>query len=322
MMLFSDTMRKLKSGLAKTRDTLFGKVTQLVNSKSVIDDDMLDRLEEILISSDVGAGATAAILEDIKKRVKEERYQSSDQLVVLLKDEIARALNVNGGQGPSETGLPEEPRPYVIMIVGVNGVGKTTTIGKLAHIYRSAGYKVLVGAADTYRAAANEQLEIWAQRAGVEIIQQSRGADPAAVAFDSLSSGIARQADVVMIDTAGRLHTKVNLMEELKKIRRVLDKRLPGAPHEVLLVLDATTGQNALQQVRQFTSAVNVTGLVLTKLDGTAKGGIVLAISSELKIPVKFIGVGEEIDDLQPFDRGAFVDALFESSLDDEGGRA
>ena len=315
MMLFSDTMKKLQNGLAKTRDTLFGKVTQLVNSKSVIDDDMLDRLEEILVSSDVGVGATAAILEDIKRRVKEDRYQSSDQLMLLLKDEIANVLNVNRGQSPSEIPLAAGPKPHVIMIVGVNGVGKTTTIGKLAHIYRSAGYKVLVGAADTFRAAANEQLEIWAQRAGVEIIQQSRGADPAAVAFDSLSSGIAKQADIVIIDTAGRLHTKVNLMEELKKIRRVLDKRLPGAPHEVMLVLDATTGQNALQQVQQFTSAVNITGLVLTKLDGTAKGGIVLAISKELKIPVKFIGVGEQIDDLQPFDRKTFVDALFGDSL-------
>jgi fused signal recognition particle receptor len=198
------------------------------------------------------------------------------------------------------------------MVVGVNGVGKTTTIGKLAHNFRSAGFRVVVGAADTFRAAANEQLEIWAQRAGVEIIQQSRGADPAAVAFDSLSSAIAKQTDVVIIDTAGRLHTKVNLMEELKKIKRVLDKRMSGAPHEVLLVLDATTGQNALQQVKQFTNAVEVTGLVLTKLDGTAKGGIVLAISNELNIPVKFIGVGEKIDDLQPFDRRAFVNALFE----------
>jgi len=316
MMMFAETMKKLKGGLAKTRDALFDKVTQLVSSKTVIDDEMLERLEEILISSDVGVETTMVILDSIKKRVKEEHYGSSDQLAALLKDEIAKVLHGNGEQGPSEIRLPDGPRPYVMMIVGVNGVGKTTTIGKLAHTYRVAGYKVLVGAADTFRAAANEQLEIWAQRAGVEIVQQSRGADPAAVAFDSLSSGIARQADMVIIDTAGRLHTKVNLMEELKKIKRVLEKRMPGAPHEVLLVLDATTGQNALQQVRQFTSAVNVTGLVVTKLDGTAKGGIVLAISNELKIPVKFIGVGEQIDDLQPFDRRAFVDALFERSPD------
>ncbi len=315
-MKFSETLKKLTSGLAKTRDTLFGKVTQLVSSKSVIDDEMLERLEEILISSDVGVETTVVILDNITRRVKEERYQSSDQLTALLKDEIARVLHVDGEQVPADSRLPAEPRPYVIMIVGVNGVGKTTTIGKLAHNYRASGYKVLVGAADTFRAAANEQLEIWAQRAGVEIVQQSRGADPAAVAFDSLSSGIAKQADVVIIDTAGRLHTKVNLMEELKKIRRVLDKRMTGAPHEVLLVLDATTGQNALQQVRQFSSAVKVTGLIVTKLDGTAKGGIVLAISTELKIPVKFVGVGEQIDDLQPFDRRAFVDALFGNSLD------
>jgi fused signal recognition particle receptor len=317
MMMFSETLKKLKSGLAKTRDTFFGKVTQLVSSKTVIDDEMLDRLEEILISSDVGVETTMVILDNIKRRVKEEHYQSSDQLTVLLKDEIAKVLHVNGEQGPTDIRLPDKPRPYVMMIVGVNGVGKTTTIGKLAHNYRLAGYKVLVGAADTFRAAANEQLEIWARRAGVEIIQQSRGSDPAAVAFDSLSSGIAKKSDIVLIDTAGRLHTRVNLMEELKKIRRVLEKRMPGAPHEVLLVLDATTGQNALQQVRQFTSAVNVTGLIVTKLDGTAKGGIVLAISNELKIPVKFVGVGEQIDDLQPFDRKVFVDALFERSPDE-----
>ncbi|MBM4161046.1 MAG: signal recognition particle-docking protein FtsY [Ignavibacteria bacterium] len=314
MMVFSETLQKFKSGLAKTRDSLFGKVTQLVRSKSVIDEEMLERLEEILISADVGVGTTMVILDNIKNRVKQERYESSEQLSVLLKDEIGRLLQANGGAPANGIRLPDSVRPYVVMVVGVNGVGKTTTIGKLAHNFRSAGLKVVVGAADTFRAAANEQLEIWAQRAGVEMIQQSRGADPAAVAFDSLSSAIAKQADVVIIDTAGRLHTKINLMDELKKIKRVLDKRMPGAPHEVLLVLDATTGQNTLQQVRQFTTAVEVTGLVLTKLDGTAKGGVVLAISNELKIPVRFIGVGEQIDDLQPFDRRAFVNALFESS--------
>lgn len=311
-MLLSDAFTKLKDGLTKTRDSLFGKVSQLISSKSTIDDEMLERLEEILISADVGVGTTMTILENIKKRVRENHYGSSDQLTMLLKDEIAKVLHANGEERASEIKLPDGPRPFVIMVVGVNGVGKTTTIGKLAHNFRSAGFRVVVGAADTFRAAANEQLEIWAQRAGVEIIQQSRGADPAAVAFDSLSSAIAKQTDVVIIDTAGRLHTKVNLMEELKKIKRVLDKRMSGAPHEVLLVLDATTGQNALQQVKQFTNAVEVTGLVLTKLDGTAKGGIVLAISNELNIPVKFIGVGEKIDDLQPFDRRAFVNALFE----------
>ncbi|TSA24854.1 signal recognition particle-docking protein FtsY [bacterium] len=311
-MLFGDAFKKLKEGLTKTRDTLFSKVATLVSSKSVIDDEMLDRLEEILISGDVGFETTVMILGNIKTRVKQEKIESSDHLTALLKEEIARVLHVNGASEVAEITLPSAPRPYVVMVVGVNGVGKTTTIGKLANVYRERGYKVIVGAADTFRAAANEQLEIWAQRAGVDIVRQAHGADPAAVAFDSLSSAISRKADVVIIDTAGRLHTKINLMEELKKIRRVLDKRLSGAPHEVLLVLDATTGQNALQQVKQFTSAVEVTGLVLTKLDGTAKGGIVLAISQELKVPVKFIGVGEQIDDLQVFDRRAFVDALFE----------
>jgi len=311
-MLFGDAFKKLKEGLTKTRDTLFNKVATLVRSKSVIDDEMLDRLEEILISGDVGFETTVMILGNIKTRVKQEKIESPDHLTALLKDEIARVLHVNGASEAAEITLPPAPRPYVIMVVGVNGVGKTTTIGKLANVYRERGYKVIVGAADTFRAAANEQLEIWAQRAGVDIVRQAHGADPAAVAFDSLSSAISRKADVVIIDTAGRLHTKINLMEELKKIRRVLDKRLPGAPHEVLLVLDATTGQNAIQQVMQFTSAVEVTGLVLAKLDGTAKGGIVLAISQELKVPVKFIGVGEQIDDLQVFDRRAFVDALFE----------
>ena len=311
-MLFGDAFKKLKEGLTKTRDTLFSKVATLVSSKSVIDDEMLDRLEEILISGDVGFETTVMILGNIKTRVKQEKIESSDHLTALLKEEIARVLHVNGASEAAEITLPLAPRPYVVMVVGVNGVGKTTTIGKLANVYRERGYKVIVGAADTFRAAANEQLEIWAQRAGVDIVRQAHGADPAAVAFDSLSSAISRKADVVIIDTAGRLHTKINLMEELKKIRRVLDKRLPGAPHEVLLVLDATTGQNAIQQVMQFTSAVEVTGLVLAKLDGTAKGGIVLAISQELKVPVKFIGVGEQIDDLQVFDRRAFVDALFE----------
>jgi fused signal recognition particle receptor len=311
-MLFGDAFKKLKEGLTKTRDTLFSKVATLVSSKSVIDDEMLDRLEEILISGDVGFETTVMILGNIKTRVKQEKIESSDHLMALLKEEIARVLHVNGESEAVEITLPPAPRPYVVMVVGVNGVGKTTMIGKLANVYRERGYKVIVGAADTFRAAANEQLEIWAQRAGVDIVRQAHGADPAAVAFDSLSSAISRKADVVIIDTAGRLHTKINLMEELTKIRRVLDKRLSGAPHEVLLVLDATTGQNALQQVKQFTSAVEVTGLVLTKLDGTAKGGIVLAISQELKVPVKFIGVGEQIDDLQVFDRRAFVDALFE----------
>lgn len=311
-MVFGNALKKLKDGLTKTRETIFTKVATLVSTRSIIDEEMLERLEEILISGDVGVGTTMLILENIKKRVRQEKIESSSQLSSLLKDEIARVLHVDGTEVRETLDLPTSPRPYVVMIVGVNGVGKTTTIGKLAFHYKEKGYKVIVGAADTFRAAANEQLEIWAQRAGVDIIQQKHGADPAAVAFDSLNSALARSVDVVIIDTAGRLHTKTNLMEELKKIHRVLGKRLPGAPNEVLLVLDATTGQNALQQVKQFTAAVEITGLVLTKLDGTAKGGIVLAISNELKIPVKFIGVGEQIDDLQAFDRKAFVDALFD----------
>lgn len=303
---------KLKIGLAKTREAIFGKVAQLVSGKTKIDEAMLDHLEEILISSDVGVETTLRMLSNIKRRVKDEHYESPDQLLIMLKEEIAKALHVYGHEAQAERDADILAKPHVIMVVGVNGVGKTTTIGKLAHNFKQAGKTVIIGAADTFRAAANEQLEIWAQRAGVEIVRQQQGADPASVAFDTLSSALAQNADVVIIDTAGRLHTKTNLMEELKKIRRVLEKRLPGAPHEVLLVLDASTGQNALQQARLFHQAVGVTGLVLTKLDGTAKGGIVLAISSELNIPVKFIGVGEQIDDLQPFDRQVFVDALFE----------
>ncbi len=307
-------LEKLKSGLAKTRESLFSKVAHLVSGKSKIDPEMLDRLEEVLLSSDVGVDTTFAILDNVKRRVKDERYESPDHLLSLLKDEIANVLHANGKEESHEIAQSITSKPWVIMVVGVNGVGKTTTIGKLAHNYNRAGYRVLIGAADTFRAAANEQLEIWAQRAGVEIIQQPQGADPASVAFDTLSSALARQADIVIIDTAGRLHTKTNLMEELKKVRRVMEKRLPGAPHEVLLVLDASTGQNALQQARQFHQTVGLTGLVVTKLDGTAKGGIVLGVSNELQIPVKYIGVGEQIDDLQPFNKRDFVEALFEQS--------
>jgi fused signal recognition particle receptor len=313
-MAFFETFTKLKAGLAKTRDSIVNKVQQLAATKSKIDDELLNQLEEILIAGDVGVETANIILTNLKRRVKENKYESTTQLVVLLKEEVAAILHVNVDEEPSLTTLPAASQPYVVMVVGVNGVGKTTTIGKLAYQYRQAGHTVVIGAADTFRAAANEQLEIWAQRAGVDIIQQSPGSDPAAVAFDTLNSALSRKSDVVIIDTAGRLHTKTNLMEELKKIKRVMDKRLPGAPHEVLLVLDASTGQNGLQQVKYFTAAVHVTGIVLTKLDGTAKGGIVLAISNEMKLPVKFIGIGESIDDLQPFDRRAFVDALFEGN--------
>jgi fused signal recognition particle receptor len=304
---------KLKTGLSKTRSSLFGRVAELVTGHKRIDEALLEKLEEVLISSDVGVGMTNRILERMRTRVKREGYDSSDRLVELLKEEVAAAFQVNGEEKGGELIPPPTTSPYVIMVVGVNGVGKTTSIGKLAYNYHQAGYRVIVGAADTFRAAANEQLEIWAKRAGVQIVQQPQGADPASVAFDALSSALAKGADVVIIDTAGRLHTKVNLMEELKKIKRVLEKRLPGAPHDVLLVLDASTGQNGLQQVRQFHEAVSVTGIVLTKLDGTAKGGIVLAASDELNVPIKYVGVGEQIDDLQPFRRRDFVDALFDN---------
>ncbi len=309
-----DALSKFTQGLAKTRDALLGKIQEIAASKRNIDDAVLDEIEESLLSADIGMSTTGLILENLRRRVREEKYQTTDQLLALLKEEIRIILHAEDAASPRLDVLPAGARPFVIMVVGVNGVGKTTTIGKLAHNYKRAGFRVVIGAADTFRAAANEQLEIWAQRAGVEIIQQSQGSDPAAVAFDALNAAIARNADVVIIDTAGRLHTKQNLMEELKKIRRVMEKRLPGAPHEVLLVLDATTGQNGLQQVRHFSDAVDVTGLVLTKLDGTAKGGIVIAISHDLKTPVRFIGVGEKIDDLQVFDRAAFVDALFSGS--------
>jgi fused signal recognition particle receptor len=306
------TFSKLKSGLAKTRDSIISKVQELAATKSTIDEELMNQLGDILIAGDVGVQTANVILSHLKHRVKEEKYTSTSQLITLLKEEVELVLHGDDGKESSLEVLPVSVKPFIVMVVGVNGAGKTTTIGKMAYQYRQAGHKVLIGAADTFRAAANEQLEIWAQRAGVDIVQQSHGADPASVAFDAINSALSKQADVVIIDTAGRLHTKTNLMEELKKIKRVMAKRLPGAPHEVLLVLDATTGQNGLQQAKYFSEAVEVTGLVLTKLDGTAKGGIVLAISHELKMPVKFIGVGEKIDDLQIFNRRAFVDALFD----------
>ncbi len=305
-------LSRLKEGLSKTREALVNKVSRLIFAKGKIDDEFLEQLEEILITSDVGVDTSHRIIAGIKARAKEQQYETPEELDTLVRNEIAAALvkNINDADDPFE--LPSAIKPYVIMVVGVNGVGKTTTIGKLAFNYKSAGKKVVIGAADTFRAAANEQLEIWAKRADVDIIQQLHGSDPAAVAFDTLKSAQARDTDVVIIDTAGRLHTKTNLMEELKKIKRVMQKCITDAPHEVLLVLDATTGQNAIQQAKQFHDAVGLTGLVVTKLDGTAKGGIVLSISQSLKLPVRFIGVGEKIDDLQPFNSHAFVEALFE----------
>ncbi len=303
---------RLREGLSKTREDVFGKVSSLLAGRMKLDEALLEEVEEVLISGDVGVDTTMQIIDKIKSRVKEERYQSTAELIDLVKEEVQCALLDGGEQDLQDPfALPLGQRPYVIVIVGVNGVGKTTTIAKLAFHYRRKGKRVLLAAADTFRAAANEQLEIWARRAGVDLVQQARGADPGAVAHDALKSAIAHRADVMIVDTAGRLHTKVSLMEELKKIKRVLQKLMSEAPHEILLVLDATTGQNAIQQAKQFTEAIGVTGLVLTKLDGTAKGGIVVAISRELKIPVKFVGVGERMDDLQPFDREAFVEALF-----------
>ncbi len=304
-------LSRLKEGLARTREGLLGKLTHLVSTKSTIDDATLGQLEEILIGSDVGVESSMAIVESVKRRVKEKRYASGEELNALLKEEILQQF-ANGSDGTGyDPFVIHGRKPHVVMVVGVNGVGKTTTIGKLAHHHGKAGHKVVIAAGDTFRAAANEQLEIWAKRAGAEIIKQAHGADPGAVVFDAFRSASSRGADLLLVDTAGRLHTRINLMEELKKIRRVLQKAEATAPHETLLVVDATTGQNGLQQAKQFSAAVGVTGLVLTKLDGTARGGIVLAITKELNIPVKYIGVGERIDDLQPFERGAFVDALF-----------
>ena len=304
-------LSRLKEGLTKTRESLVSKVNRLIFAKGTIDDEFLEQLDEILLAGDVGVETSHRIIENIKRRTKERKYETQEELNSLVRTEISGTISGNMNNGREPFILPPHTKPYIIMVVGVNGAGKTTTVGKLAYDFKSAGKKVLIGAADTFRAAANEQLEIWATRAGVEIIQQLQGSDPAAVAFDTVKAAQARGADIVIVDTAGRLHTKTNLMEELKKIKRVITKCSPEAPHEVLLVLDATTGQNAIQQAKLFNEAVGLTGLVITKLDGTAKGGVVFAISNTLKIPVRFIGVGEKIDDLQPFDAEKFVEALF-----------
>src|ERR1041385_7632052 len=313
---FLDAFRlsRLKEGLAKTRENLAGKIHRILAGKTKIDDELIGRLEEALIGGDVGVATATKIIDSLKEKVRKERFESPAELDTLLRGEARRLLAGAPGGETDPFALPPAGRPHVIMIVGVNGVGKTTTIGKLAYNYRKAGRSVLIAAADTFRAAANEQLELWAKRAGVEIIQQTHGADPAAVSFDALKSAQARGIDLLIIDTAGRLHTKLHLMEELKKIRRVLQKLVPDAPHEVLLVLDASTGQKAIQQAKHFTAAVGVSGLIVSKLDGTARGGVVLAIADELGIPVRYIGVGEQLDDLQPFDPNAFIDALFETS--------
>ncbi len=301
---------RLESGLEKTREGIFGKIGRLVKGKRTIDDALLDDIEEALVTSDVGINTTLDIIERIKKRAARDRYLSSEELQTLINDEIALLLEENTSSRPADFDAPLKNQPHVIMVVGVNGVGKTTTIGKLAWRYAHAGRSVLIGAGDTFRAAAIEQLETWAERAGVDIVKQQHGADPAAVAFDTVQSAVRRSADVAIIDTAGRLHTKTGLMNELSKIKRVMGRQVRDAPHEVLLVLDATIGQNALRQAEEFTRSVDVTGLVVTKLDGSAKGGIVIGISNEFKVPVKYIGVGESLEDLQVFDRQRFVQAL------------
>ncbi|MBK7854829.1 MAG: signal recognition particle-docking protein FtsY [Bacteroidetes bacterium] len=309
--LFSKEKKEsLDKGLTKTREGFFSKITKAVIGKSSVDVDVFDNREEILISSDVGVTTTLKIVKRIQERVAKDKYIGTDQLNAILRDEIASLLEENANKN-SISLIDETKKPYVIMVVGVNGVGKTTTIGKLAHQFTQSGKKVVLGAADTFRAAAVDQLTIWSKRAGVSIITQGMGADPASVAFDTVKSGVAQEADVVIIDTAGRLHNKIGLMNELSKIKRVMEKVMPDAPHEVLLVLDASTGQNAIEQARQFTAATEVTALALTKLDGTAKGGVVIGISDEFKIPVKYIGVGEKMEDLQQFNRVEFVDSLF-----------
>ncbi len=302
---------KLADGLQKTRSSIFGKLNRIVRGKDTVDDEVLDDLEELLVTSDVGVKTTVDIIHRVEARVARDKFVSTKELQHLIRDEIAGLLLESSAERPADFQADLRNRPHVIMIVGVNGVGKTTSIGKIAYRYKQAGRRVVIGAADTFRAAAIEQLEIWAERAGVDLIKQRHGSDPAAVAFDTLAAATSRSADVVIIDTAGRLHTKGGLMDELSKIKRVMDRQVDHAPHEVLLVLDASTGQNAIRQAEEFTRSVDVTGLVLTKLDGTAKGGIVIGISNEFGIPVKYIGVGEKIDDLQVFDRRSFVDALF-----------
>jgi fused signal recognition particle receptor len=302
---------KLDEGVEKSRDGLLNKIGKAFVGKDTVDDAILDDLEEILITSDVGVNTTIEIIKKIEARVAKDKYVTQDELQALLREEIVKLLEDNAPDKPAEFEAEFPVKPHIILVVGVNGVGKTTTIGKLAHLYKKAGKKVILGAADTFRAAAVDQLKIWSERADVPLIQQGQNADPASVAYDTVAAAKARNSDVALIDTAGRLHNKKALMEELAKIKRVMGKVVDGAPHEVILVLDASTGQNAMQQAKAFTEAVDITGLALTKLDGTAKGGIVIGVSHELNVPVKYIGLGEQIEDLQVFDRANFVNALF-----------
>jgi fused signal recognition particle receptor len=307
----SEKKESLNQGLEKTRTGFFSKLAKIVVGKSQVDDEVLDNLEELLISSDVGVDTTLKIIKNIEARVAKDKYMGTSELNGILREEISTLLKGHEGESSEEVFIPKQNEPYVIMVVGVNGVGKTTTIGKLANQLKSQGKKVMLGAADTFRAAAVDQLKIWSDRADVPIIAQAMGSDPASVAFDTVQSAVAQGVEVVLIDTAGRLHNKVGLMNELTKIKRVMQKVMPNAPHEVLLVLDGSTGQNAFEQAKQFTAATEVTALAITKIDGTAKGGVVVGISDQFSIPVKYIGVGEKIGDLQVFNRFEFVDSLF-----------
>jgi fused signal recognition particle receptor len=306
-----DKKESLNKGLEKTKESVFHKLSRAVIGKSKVDEEVLDNLEEVLVSSDVGVATTLNIIERIEARVAKDKYLNTSELNAILKEEIVALLGKNQLTEESDFSSPLKNKPYVIMVVGVNGAGKTTTIAKLAYQFKSAGKKVLIGAADTFRAAAIDQLQIWADRVGVPIIKQQMGSDPASVAFDTLRSAVSGEFDVVIIDTAGRLHNKINLMTELSKIKRVMDRVIPEAPHEVLLVLDGSTGQNAFEQALQFTASTNVTAMAITKLDGTAKGGVVIGISDQFKIPVKYIGIGEKLEDLLLFNRFDFVDSLF-----------
>ena len=309
--LSKEKKETLDKGLSKTKENVFSKITRAIAGKSKVDDEVLDNLEEVLITSDVGVDTTLKIISRIEDRVARDKYVTTSELTAILREEIASLLTENHTEDLESFTVPEDKKPYVIMVVGVNGVGKTTTIGKLAYQFKKAGKNVYLGAADTFRAAAVEQLVIWSERVGVPIVKQKMGSDPASVAFDTLSSAKANGADVVIIDTAGRLHNKINLMNELTKIKNVMKKVVPDAPHEVLLVLDGSTGQNAFEQAKQFTAATEVNALAVTKLDGTAKGGVVIGISDHFRIPVKYIGLGEGIEDLQVFNRKEFVNSLF-----------
>lgn len=306
--------KKLEEGLASTKKSFFSKLGTALVGKTTIDEDLLDELEDVLIQSDVGVATTLKIIEALEARIAKDKYLGNDQLMQMLQEEIMKLLVSPETETDSSQKELDQYQPYVVMVVGVNGVGKTTTVGKLAHFFKSQGKKVLLGAADTFRAGAIDQLQIWADRVGVSLVRQEMGSDPASVAFDTLQSAKAKGADIVFIDTAGRLHNKINLMNELSKVKRVMDKIIPEAPHEVLLVLDGSTGQNAFEQAKQFTAATEVTSLAITKLDGTAKGGVLLGISDQFQIPVKYIGVGEGLQDLQPFDKQNFITTLFSQS--------